>query len=198
MRNLSFILLGGFFICQACNTTTTKVETTDSLSHKDAQVVVQAPDTAMNAATNSSTTDAASAGFAMKAAKGGMMEVELGRWAQQHSANASVKEFGAMMADDHSKVNDELRSIAASKNISIPAAPEGDVKMHLDNMKEKKGVYFDRAYVDMMVEDHDNDVAEFEKAASELPDSELKNFAAKTLPTLKKHQSAIKAIKARM
>jgi putative membrane protein len=198
MRKLSFILLGGFIVFQACNTTTTKVETADSLNNKDAQVMVQAPDTAIKAVPNTSNTDEVSADFALKAAKGGMMEVELGRWAQQHSGNASIKDFGAMMVTDHSAAGNELRSIASTKNISLPAVPEGDVKLHIDNMKEKKGAYFDRAYVDMMIEDHDKDVAEFEKAANSLADQDLKNFAAKTLPTLKKHQAAIKAIKAKM
>jgi len=45
-----------------------------------------------------------------------------------------------------------------------------------------------------MVKDHNKDVDMFEKASNDLKDTELKSFAVKTLPTLKMHQSAIKAI----
>ena len=38
-----------------------------------------------------------------------------------------------------------------------------------------------------MVEDHKKDVAEFQKAANTAKDSDVKNFATTTLPTLKEH-----------
>ena len=53
--------------------------------------------------------------FAMKAANGGMMEVELGRMAQEKGMSKDVKEFGAMMVADHSKANDELKTLATAK-----------------------------------------------------------------------------------
>jgi putative membrane protein len=171
------------------------------VNNKDAQAVIQAPDTSLashNPQVPATTTDAQSADFAMKAAKGGMMEVDLGRWAQDHSANARVKEFGAMMVTDHSKANDELKSIAAAKNLSLPATVDPDQKKHMDDMMAMKSADFDRMYVNMMVEDHNQDVAEFENASKNLADADLKSFAARTLPVLKKHQAAIKSIKAKM
>jgi putative membrane protein len=40
--------------------------------------------------------------FMVKAANGGMMEVELGNLAKEKATNASVKEFAAMIVKDHS------------------------------------------------------------------------------------------------
>src|SRR5690242_1834771 len=59
--------------------------------------------------------------FAVDAADGGMMEVQLGQLVQTNGSNAQVKAFGQMMIDDHSKANDELKSLAAQKNISLPS-----------------------------------------------------------------------------
>src|SRR5580658_8038867 len=59
--------------------------------------------------------------FARQAAMGGMMEVELGRIAVQKSSNDKVKEFGQRMIDDHSKIDDELKEIAAKNNVNIPS-----------------------------------------------------------------------------
>src|SRR5215211_5864160 len=47
--------------------------------------------------------------FVLKAAGGGVMEVELGNIAQQNASSQRVKDFGSMMVRDHSKANDELK-----------------------------------------------------------------------------------------
>ena len=199
MKKLSFIIFAGGLLLSSCNTGTTDVKISDSsrINNKDAEATINAPDTTMEHST-STVVDPKSTAFAMKAANGGMMEVELGRWAQQHAISQRVKDFGAMMVADHSKANDALKTIARFKNISLPGMVEGDHKKHLDNMMAKKGKDFDEAYVDMMVDDHKMDVAEFEDASKNLPDAELKNFAATTLPVLQKHAAAIKMIKGKM
>jgi len=55
--------------------------------------------------------------FMEEAAYGGLMEVELGRYAQQAAQNPRVKNFAAMMVKDHSKANDELKALAAKKTL---------------------------------------------------------------------------------
>ncbi len=55
-----------------------------------------------------------------KAAKGGMMEVAMGRLAAQNAQSDDVKSFGKRMVTDHSKANDELKSIAAKKGVKLP------------------------------------------------------------------------------
>src|SRR5687768_18424506 len=47
--------------------------------------------------------------FAVKAADGGMLEVELGKLAQTNAASPEVKKFAQMMVDEHTKANDELK-----------------------------------------------------------------------------------------
>lgn len=195
MKKISFLLLAGAFLFQYCSNGNENKEGMDSVNvtNKEAQATIHTPDTSIHQ--ESVTTDAKSSAFAIKAANGGMMEVELGRWAQTHSSNTKVKEFGAMMVADHSKANGDLKAIAAAKGILLPDTVDAETKMHMDAMMAKKGGAFDKAYVNMMVEDHEKDVAEFEKASKELPDVELKNFAARTLPVLQKHHSAIQSIK---
>ena len=46
---------------------------------------------------------------------------------------------------------------------------------------------FDSAYANEMVKDHEQDVTEFQKEAMGGKDPSLKQFAAKTLPTLESH-----------
>jgi putative membrane protein len=135
--------------------------------------------------------------FMEDAAQGGMAEVELGKLASQKGADAEVKKFGQMMVTDHTKANNELKTLAASKKMELPK-DMGSHKSEHDKLNGLSGADFDKEYVDGMVSDHETDVAMFEKQANNGTDPEVKAFAAKTLPTLKKHLEAIKAIQAKM
>jgi putative membrane protein len=132
--------------------------------------------------------------FAVMAASGGMMEVQLGELAQQKASSQRVKDFGAMMVRDHTKANDELKNLAGMKNITVPPAPGEDHMDQITNLSKKSGREFDREYMKMMVDDHQEDIDEFEKCSNNSKDADLKAFAAKTLPVLRTHLDSAKAI----
>ena len=125
--------------------------------------------------------------FIKEAAQGGMMEVELGRLATQKAANADVKAFGQRMVDDHGKANEQLKSLAAQKGVTLPVALPTYMRKEMDKLSKLSGAEFDKMYMSHMVKDHKKDVAEFEKEASKADDSSLKSFAQQTLPTLREH-----------
>jgi putative membrane protein len=133
--------------------------------------------------------------FMVKAANGGMMEVELGNIAKDKATNASVKEFAAMMVKDHSEANEELKALAASKSITLPATMDDDHRDHITDLSNKTGNDFDKAYMDMMVSDHKKNIDMFEDILDDTNVApELKAFANKTLPVLKKHHEEAKRI----
>jgi putative membrane protein len=125
--------------------------------------------------------------FVQKAAVGGMAEVELGKLAQQKGSNDQVKQFGTHMVEDHSKANSELKQIASSKGVTLPTDLDAAHKNKMAKMQKLSGAQFDRAYMAEMVADHKKDVADFRKQSTSGKDSDLKGFAAKTLPTLEDH-----------
>ena len=131
--------------------------------------------------------------FLMDAAMGGLMEVELGRVATQQASSAAVKQFGQRMVDDHSAANTELTSLATSKGVTLPTALDEKNQEHVTKMSAMSGADFDRAYMKMMVSDHNKDVSEFEKESTKGTDPDLKAFASKTLPTLQEHLQMAKS-----
>ncbi len=158
-----------------------------------------AVNTVANTASNMTGSSAKSPNaFLTEAAQGGMAEVELGKLASQKAQSPEVKKFGQMMVADHSAANAELKALAAKKNIQIPADMGSSHKSTLDSMSKLSGAEFDKEYVENMEDDHEEDVAKFQKQADSSTDPDVKAFAMKTLPTLKKHLDAIKAIKAKM
>ena len=132
--------------------------------------------------------------FAVKAANGGILEMEVARLAREKAQRSDVKDFAAMMLSDHQKANDELKALAGRKNITLPARLGEDDQKHVDELAKLSGAEFDKKYVDLMVEDHEEDVKLFKEAADDAEDADLKAFAAKTLPTLQKHLERITTI----
>lgn len=132
--------------------------------------------------------------FAVEAANGSMMEIQLGALAKTKAVNERVRDFAAMMTDEHMKINQELQKIATAKNITLPQALSDEAKKNIDRLNRKDRTDFDRTYIRMMLADHRNDVSEFEKAAKECKDPALKSFINETLPILKKHRDSAAAI----
>lgn len=133
--------------------------------------------------------------FAVKAADGGMMEVMMGELAQKNSTMQELKDYGSMLVTDHTKANDELKALAAKKNINLPGAMSEDHQKKYDDMAKKTGADFDKDFIDMMIDDHQHDIDLFKDEADHGNDAEIKTFAANTLPTLQKHLDRIKQIK---
>lgn len=190
MKKVFMLLAASACFAIACNNSDTKTDSVEAAEKQNEQK--DSGVTLLGIDTDSTGMDK---DFMVKAASGGLLEVELGKLAQTNASSADVKSFGKMMIADHTKANTELTTLAKAKNITVPSTPGEDAQKHIDELKAKKGAEFDKAYVDMMVDDHKEDIDEFEKAADKAKDPEIKALAAKTLPTLKEHLQKIQAIK---
>lgn len=79
----------------------------------------------------------------------------------------------------------------AKKTLNGPT--ETDVTQAINQLNNLSGSAFDKAYVEMMVLDHQNAVALFEKAAQSA-DVDVKKYAGKYLPVLKKHLKQVNVL----
>lgn len=142
--------------------------------------------------------DDASADFLVKAADGGMTEVEASRTAQQKATNGDVKSFAQMMVDDHTGANAAVKQLAANLNVTIPAAPSEEHQKDITKLNEKTGRDFDKAYMNMMVDDHKKTIDLFEKAENDCKEESVKAFVRNTLPKLRTHLNAADSIQNRL
>jgi putative membrane protein len=125
--------------------------------------------------------------FMMKAAQGGMAEVQLGQVAQQNGQSQQVKAFGQRMVTDHTKANDELKQVAAQQGVTLPTTLSAKDQATMQRLQNLHGAAFDKAYMQDMVMDHKKDIAEFKHEASSGNDQAVKQWASQTLPTLESH-----------
>ncbi|MGK4001902.1 DUF4142 domain-containing protein [Sorangium sp. So ce1036] len=136
--------------------------------------------------------------FIEKASQGGLLEVRLGQLAQQHASTPEVKGFGQRMIDDHTTINKRLTELAERKGMLVPQELDKKHQEEVDKLAKKTGSEFDRDYMNMMVDDHKDDVERFEKASKDAKDADLKSFAAATLPTLREHLTQARQIQAKV
>ncbi|MEO6523130.1 MAG: DUF4142 domain-containing protein [Mucilaginibacter sp.] len=133
--------------------------------------------------------------FIKEAHEGGLTEIAASKIAEKNSTNKEVTEFAAMMIKDHSEAGVELDTIADHKYVLLKGTVNNEHRTVLDSLAKKTGAEFDKAYMELMVKDHE--VAEelyHENADSTYPD--IREFARKVLVKVKAHLEEAEKIKA--
>jgi putative membrane protein len=138
------------------------------------------------------------ADFVKEAAQGGMLEVKLGEQALQNASNPDVKRFAQRMVDEHGKANKDLMSVVGTKGVMVPKELDAKSKEMCEKLGKLKGADFDKEYMRQMVKDHEEDVAEFQKASKNLQDPDVKAWVMKTLPTVTEHLRQAKEIQSKI
>lgn len=133
--------------------------------------------------------------FINAATQSGMVEIKTATIAEQNSKNQRVINFAKMMIEDHSKAGNELKTIAGQKYVTVVDTVSMEHKAIVDSLTKKTGSDFDKLYMKTMVADHEQAVQLFHDAG-ENKNKAVRDFANKTLPTLKMHLDSAKAINA--
>lgn len=137
----------------------------------------------------------------------------MARMASTKAQAKDVKDYAKQLVDDHTKSQDKLRKYAMEKNITLRSTNPGtqtgrsDSKVgqpeheagsartqpdtsdsHMRELDSKSGAEFDRAYMQMMVDNHQKAIAMFERQKNaKVGDSDLQDFVGGQIPVLKKH-----------
>jgi putative membrane protein len=132
--------------------------------------------------------------FVDMASSAGMTEVIMGKMGVARARNEDVRKFAAKMVEDHSKANMELLSIVSDLRIAVPDKPLPEHEKHLMHFSGDQVKDFDKEYMKMMVDSHEEAVKLFTRASKDLKNDRLKGFAEKTLPVIKGHLEMAKKI----
>jgi len=123
--------------------------------------------------------------FMVNAAEINLQEIKLAQLARQNGMMEEVKSLARMMEEQHTQTLADLTVLAKLKVISIPASPTDNALDAYKKLNEKSAKYFDRAYCDMMVNEHKDAITLFEKASTECNDAAIKAWAVASLPGLR-------------
>jgi putative membrane protein len=116
-----------------------------------------------------------------------MTEAHLGQLAQQQAAEQGIKDYGQMLAQDHTKDYDTLTAVAGKIGADVPKGIDAAHNKMIDPMAKLKGKAFDHRYLQAMVKGHEEAIAKYKKEAENGDNAALKSYASSALPTLQTH-----------
>ena len=123
----------------------------------------------------------------------GDAEVRLGRLAQERASNAEVRAFGAMIVEKHTVAGTELKRIANRHDVTQ------DPNDAFERLSKLKGREFDRAYLELMIDEHEDAVKAIEdKARDDDEHADVKDWAGKTLPEVRQHLERARTLRERL
>lgn len=131
--------------------------------------------------------------FVTKAAELNTEEVRLSELAAQQATNPEVRAFAQQLVTEHTQATTELSGIASRKGLDAMTRDDYDQRA-VTKLGKKSGNDFDKAYLEKMVDAHEDAVDLFQKASRDVKDSDLQSFASKMLPKLQEHQQHARSL----
>lgn len=126
-------------------------------------------------------------------AEASLAEINAGKLAEEKSQNDQVKSFARKMVDDHTKALNELKQIAQAKSISLPTEPDRQQRAMEKRLSSLSGEKFDKQYMEQAGERSHKDTHKLlQQASNKAQDTDLKNYASKTLGVVETHQQMAK------
>ena len=129
--------------------------------------------------------------FAVKAAQGGIFEVQSSRVALNKTHNKQVRMVAQRMVKEHSSANNELKTVAQDKHISLPAETDPKHRAIIVRLHRLSGASFDRVYMASQESAHAATVKLFENEIAMGQDKDVTAFASKNLPEIEDHTRMI-------
>jgi putative membrane protein len=127
-------------------------------------------------------------------------EIELGALAQARGQAEAVRQFGAMLVSEHTEADEKLIGYAADRTIDLaragrarPGPVESPTRAQLD---ELHGAEFDRAFIALTIEDHEEVVAYVREARGRVQDGALRALLGELEPVLDRHLEHARALAA--
>ena len=114
-------------------------------------------------------------------------DIDAGKLAESKTHSKDVKAFAQQMVTDHTKMNNELHTLATQKNVNLPADMDQEHQQAMQKVASKQGADLDKAYVRAMVKHHSDALGAFQDAANDATDADVKAFAARNVPVLQEH-----------
>jgi putative membrane protein len=129
--------------------------------------------------------------FLADSAQDSLAEINFAKLALQKSQDKNVRDFATKMIKDHEMLITSMKPFVAKLNAKTPSGPPLMDHVKYEELKLKSGTDFDRAYVELMVKDHHDDLKTFMDEENKTADPSLKAAVAKGATVIRHHTEMI-------
>ncbi|MDF2454980.1 MAG: hypothetical protein K0R51_973 [Cytophagaceae bacterium] len=135
------------------------------------------------------------ADFVAKAVECSYAVIEISKLAEQKALRADVKKEVAEIKKDHESILAELKAVAETEGISVASGPSDKAEDKVEDLAEKDADKFDKKVVNKLIDKHKKAISDLEDALnSDKIHGIEKEWANKTLPSLKAHLEKLESI----
>ncbi len=126
--------------------------------------------------------------FMVKAYHHNMLLTEASQVAAQQAKASAVKDFARKSLNEHTKMQQQIQSLATQMNISLPDSLDERDRQKVGNLTASGQENFDSRYIELVDDASEEMVEEFEDISQEAKDANVSNFVQQSLPALRQHQ----------
>lgn len=123
------------------------------------------------------------------AAQTDMTEAHLGQLAQDQAGSQAVKDYGQMLATDHTSDYNQLSTVASKASLTVPKGLDAQHDKMIAPLAKLKGAAFDRQFIHAMITGHEAATAAYDRESRDAQNTDLKGYATQDLPVLEKHKN---------
>ncbi|HEY8162624.1 MAG TPA: DUF4142 domain-containing protein [Methylocystis sp.] len=135
-------------------------------------------------------------GFVNQAWNINNFEIQAGQEAVNKEREGDYKDYAQMIAKDHMKMQDELRSITGSaRGVELPNAADAEHAQKLKQLGSATGAAFEREFRTQQIKGHQQAIRLFRDYAASGDNPELQKFAQNSIPILERHLQQAEALK---
>ena len=124
-------------------------------------------------------------GFLQDAARTDQTEIALANIAEAKSQNTTVKEWARTQRINHQEDFAQLQPMAQAVGISLGTSPGWLNQREINRLQTASAADFDKEYSRVMLKEQVKCIKRFEKAASEIAQQDVKQYALNSLPALR-------------
>jgi putative membrane protein len=136
--------------------------------------------------------------FIREARAANLLEVMLGQQAGKKASSSAVKQFAERMVTDHTKMGNDWAALAPKTGPTISSPLTSEQRATVTRLDGLKGTEYDREYMTTMVEDHQQDVATFQRLGPSAQSPDVRQLASSSLATMEEHLSMARQVAAQV
>ncbi|MGF7180532.1 putative outer membrane protein [Tunturiibacter psychrotolerans] len=116
-----------------------------------------------------------------------LAEIQIGQLASKQGATEGVKKFGQRLVIDHTRLEDELKPIAAKIGLTPPTELAPGDQTLLGKLQGQSGSEFDDTFIHAMVKGHQEAIQLYKTEETSGQDPTVKNAARYGEPVIAEH-----------
>ncbi|MEV0581976.1 DUF4142 domain-containing protein [Nonomuraea sp. NPDC050310] len=131
--------------------------------------------------------------FLIKVRQAGLWEIPTGQQAQQLAASERVKDVGRHLVEDHTKLDVEVRKVAAALDVDLPSVPSADQQRWMAQLSARSGAAYDRDFANLLRAAHGKVFAVVAQVRAGTRNAEIRKFAQRAVVVVMRHMTLLES-----